>query len=165
MGPPHKRRKLSSWTPQVSAVQEDAFSPHLTPTSTHPAAELSSTTSTTSATRTVPHRVEEIHLRIQERAVIVRPHDDEDALQRRQTVVQSVISTIDAQGNPTTWTAGIGAGAATSYTALLASVSTSLMSSHSGSPVGRYNSTSTIGSSEATTATSQTTSGMYPSFS
>lgn len=63
--------------------------------------------------RTVPKRIDEVHLHVQKRAIKFKA-DEKAELQRRQTAY--AITTVDANGNTiiSTLTAGLNAGAATS---------------------------------------------------
>lgn len=108
MAPPRKRRRLlDSWR---APDEMSLFEP--TPTLRHEVSNIEYNPDTYGP-RTVPKRIEEVHLHIQKRAIKFKA-DEKAELLRRQTAY--AITTVDANGNTiiSTLTAGLNAGAATS---------------------------------------------------
>lgn len=99
MAPPNKRRRLSIWRSESLPSRGDLLPDEPTPTLLHSVEHLEHK-STSPTAHTVPKRIEEIHLQIQERGLIKKnkPHQP---LYRRQgaTAVTSLITTIDDLGN------------------------------------------------------------------
>lgn len=108
MAPPRKRRRLLDSLHSPSEMS--LFEP--TPTLTHAVSNIEYHPDIYGP-RTVPKRIEEVHLHIQKRWVAFKV-DEKAPLQKRQSAY--AITTVDAAGNTiiSTVTAGLNAGAATS---------------------------------------------------
>ena len=105
MAPPRKRRRVLTSPSQSLPSRSGSVIEDSTPTLVHSVEQLEQISSP-NATRTVPQHIQEIHLQIQERAVIVpqRLHP------RQVTAELSTVTTIDVNGATvvTTFTVGNG---------------------------------------------------------
>lgn len=98
MAPPHKKRRLLSSDSSSSRTAPPTREP--SPSFAHSVEHIEHRPSPSSPRRR-PHHIQEVHLQIQERAVIA-PRDYHHHFQRRQigtVLVESVITTVDAAGN------------------------------------------------------------------
>lgn len=101
MAPPHKRRRLSGSASSLSPSRTKFPSADPTPSYAHAVEQIAPYPAPSSPPRPTKHHVQEIHLRLQERAV-VSPNEYYHHYPRRQdgtVTLESTITTVDAAGN------------------------------------------------------------------
>lgn len=101
MAPPHKKRRLLASDNAPSPTTPTSPHTQPTPSFAHSVEHLEHNAPPSSPSRPIPHRVQEVHLHVQERSVVA-PRDYRHHYQRRQigtVAVESVITTVDAAGS------------------------------------------------------------------
>ena len=152
MAPPCNRRRF--FESSSSASEMALFEP--IPTLTHSVSDIEYKPDLLYGARTVPVRIEEIHLHIQERSIAFE-HDEGAVLERRQSAY--TVTTVDAAGKTITSvvTAGLHAGAPTSTFASSTSTTTSKNGAKTSSTSSTGKNTASSGKISVAAASSNST--------
>jgi hypothetical protein len=131
MAPPNKRRRLSSSISRSLPSHSDFIPESSSPTLLHSVEHLNHKPIST-AVRTVPQHIQEVHLQIQERAA-VNNKGYHPLYLRQATAVESLITTINDLGQTITTEITIGATTTTPSPAASGTTNPSGSSNHSSS--------------------------------